>query len=80
MKPVKTERTNFTYKLPGGTEENDLPVERAVDTNGNRVIQSNWEPTEEERRAIADGATVYLLVWGNVTPPVAIGVEGVEPT
>jgi hypothetical protein len=28
MKPVPTEDTNFTYKLPGGTSENDLPCER----------------------------------------------------
>lgn len=80
MKPVKTPSTNFTYKLPGGTEANDLPCEIVADSDGNRIIQSNWEPSEEERQAIADGATIYLMVWGNGIPPVAIGVDGVEPS
>lgn len=78
MKARRTIFSNAVYRLLGGTEDNDLWVRRtehAID--GAPVIESVWEPTDEERAAIADGSNLYLLVWGDGHPPVAIGVTDV---
>jgi len=74
MKPVPTALTTNTHVLPGGTEENNLPAYNNVDDRGNSVICSVWEPSQEERQAIADGMNIHLAVWGTRTPPVAIGL------
>lgn len=79
MKPITTPFTSGVFKLPGGTEENDLPVEKTTDHDGAPCIRTTWEPTEAERKALAEGANIYLIVWGTGTPPVAVGVEGEEP-
>lgn len=42
--------------------------------NDVRFMQSEWEPTPEERAAIAAGANVRLTVWGITHPPVALEV------
>ena len=60
------------FRLPGGTEDNDLWVYDLDDGAGNHVIASVWEPTEEERDMICDGANIRLLVWGNGMAPVAM--------
>lgn len=73
MKPVENERTNFTFKLPGGTEVNDLPVERSEDFNG-AVNTSFWLPRDDELIALEDGATITLTTWGSGHPPVALGI------
>lgn len=77
-KPVQTDRTTSVFKLPGGTEENDLPAEHSVDEGGNPVIITTWELTEEERKWVATGSKIELIVWGTAHPPVAIRVEGDE--
>lgn len=73
MKPRRTPRSNQVFTLPGGTEDNDLWVERTTSEQG-PCIRSVWELTARERADIADGANVYLIVWGTGTPPVALGV------
>lgn len=77
MKPRRTHRSDTVFRLPGGTEDNDLWVERRVDESNFPVLESVWEPTDEERAAIAEGQNVYLLVWGGGHPPVALGVTDV---
>jgi hypothetical protein len=47
MKPVETPDTNFTYKLPGGTSENDLPCERGR-VNETPFVRSSWDFDEDE--------------------------------
>ena len=42
------------------------------------AVWSYWEPSPEERAAIAAGAKVRLSCWGMAHPPVSIGVDGVE--
>lgn len=78
MKPVRTPSSNATFELEGGTRENDLPLER-TQVDGEAVLRSTWELTDEERQAIANGANVRLTTWGVRTPPVELDVEGVEP-
>jgi hypothetical protein len=63
----------MVFKLPGGTEDNDLWVERLeAEGTGETILGSTWVPTDEERKAIADGANIELLVWGTAQPPVSV--------
>lgn len=73
MKPRRTHESNRVYRLPGGTEDNDLWVTETFcsEEPDVPVILSTWEPTDEERAAIAAGANVELAVWGG-QPPVAL--------
>lgn len=79
MQWIETENTNITYK--GGGPVGDLPCERAVVNIGTeeepqaaRVIFSVWEPTEEERRLIAQGHNVRLGILTEPIPPVMLDV------
>lgn len=75
MKPVRTEHTSLTFKLAGGTEENDLPAEVMHD-GGSPVFCTTWELTEAEKDEICmGGKRIQLLVWGRSHPPVALRIE-----
>lgn len=74
MQPRKTPTSNHVFELPGGNEDNYLYVEAQLDELGNPLVVSVWEPTDEERAALAAGGTVELCVWGTGTPPVLITV------
>jgi hypothetical protein len=73
MRPRRTHFSNTVFRLEGGNEDNDLWVERSNSEEG-PTIRSVWEPTDDERRRIAEGENIYLVVWGTGTPPVALGV------
>jgi hypothetical protein len=44
MRPIRTPRTTVTYKLPGGTADNDLPAERVPLPGTEWFIQIPGEP------------------------------------
>lgn len=75
MKPRRTHTSTNVYRLPGGTEDNDLWVTTYAPDEGGPAIGSTWQPTDEERAQIANGANVELLVFGTVQPPVAVRVS-----
>jgi hypothetical protein len=72
MKPRRTHFTDRVFGLPGGTEDNDLWVYDLEDNDGNHLICSVWEPSPEERAAIASGENVRLIIWGRGLPPIAM--------
>jgi hypothetical protein len=74
MKPRRTILSNAVFSLPGGNEDNDLWVMRDEHADGSPLVRSCWVPDDEERKAIADGANIELIVWGAGHPPVAMGV------
>lgn len=74
MKPVETAHTNRRFMLPGGTEENDLPLCATEDEEGYSILVSTWLPTDEEREKIVQGYPIELVVWGMSHPPVSIAV------
>lgn len=74
MKPRRTHHSNKVFRLEDGNEDNDLWVEMARTPEGEDVIISTWEPTPDERRRIADGENVALVVWGTAHPPVVVTV------
>lgn len=75
MRPRRTPRSNTVLTLPGGNEDHDLFVEKATDTAEHPVFVSTWELSAPERVAIAAGARIDLIVWGEHHPPVALRIE-----
>jgi hypothetical protein len=78
MKHERTVRCTKRFVLPGGTDANDLWVEERRGEHGEPVIGSTWVPNDLERKAIAEGANVELLIWGTGTPPVYVGTSTVQ--
>lgn len=79
MRAVKTENSNHNFGPPEGTPEGeilDLPCEWVEDpNNGNRVVRSVWQISENERQMIANGANIQLDVWWiGAFPPVVMSV------
>ncbi len=78
MKPVRTRESNLVYKGDGANVV-DLPCQRARieegPFDGGTVIYSVWEPSDEQRAALADGALVRLGIYGmEPIPPVSLDV------
>lgn len=70
MKPVNFPQSNRVLTAPRGMEKECGSLHTFTD--GVNSI-SCWEPTEEERAAIAAGQPIYLLVVsGHTQPPVAV--------
>lgn len=74
MRPRRTHYSDVVFRLEGATEDNDLWAERAVDEDGMHVLLSTWQPTDQERAAIAAGANVELALWSVGHPPVSVVV------
>jgi hypothetical protein len=77
---VRARRTHFTdtvIRLPGGTEDNDLWVYR-LPVGGNLTTCSVWVPNEVERKLIAAGENIRLIIWAQKIPPVALDLTN-EP-
>lgn len=77
MQPVTFIEKNRTYTKPAGwTDEQcgDLDVFEGPDGQGNTIVISKWQPTDEDRAAIAAGGDVWLRVFG-AQPPVFLTTE-----
>lgn len=80
MKPVRTNRSNFVYRGPT-IDIADAWCERAVVSAGpgrrTSAVYIDWQPTQEERDAIAVGKGVIRLgIFGmEPIPPVSIEVR-----
>jgi hypothetical protein len=75
VKPRRTALSDRVFRLPGGTEDNDLWVTTYGPHDGSAeepCIGSTWVPSDIERQAIADGANIELVVWGTGHPPVTM--------
>jgi hypothetical protein len=85
MKPVKTKETTSVLVLdeekdkPQDQRRGDLPIAKVLfkdpETGVERPgFESTWELEDGERRALANGATLTLRVWGSGHPPVNMAV------
>lgn len=72
MKPRRTEFSTRVLGLQGGTEDNDLWITDTETESGYPVIYSVWEPTEAERKAIADGENIRVVVFATNTYPLNV--------
>ncbi len=82
MQNTDFESSNHTLERPPGWDEdecNSMPVMvgRHPMNDGKTAIAlvSCWEPTKEEREAIANGANIYLHVLTRTHPPVLLSTE-----
>lgn len=73
MRPRRTHHTNTVFRLPGGTEDNDLWLEHANSGTGT-VLRSTWVPTDDERARIAAGENIELAVYSQSHPPVSMRI------
>jgi hypothetical protein len=72
MRPVRTARANFVWTGPDETI-GDLHSHVEPGAAGIPQIETVWEPSPEERAAIAAGANISLRIMG-MQPPVIVGV------
>lgn len=77
MRPRRTHRSNRVFRLPGGTEDNDLWVEDVHYEDGEHILSSTFVPTDDQRIRIAEGENIELLIWGTAQPPVALALTDV---
>ena len=81
MRPTQHPSNNDVLGAPPGAtieECRPLAITRVQYESGLRGVLSYWQPSEQERAAIAAGAPVCVAVMGMTHPPLAIGVDGVE--
>lgn len=69
MNPVRTARSNVIYRGPS-PEVGDAWTESTRE-----AAYLTWEPTDEERAAIAGGALLRLGVFQHPMPPVSLEVS-----
>lgn len=67
MIPVSFPEANTKFSAVGC---GDLPA-----FSEGATIVSCWQPNEEERKRIADGGNVWLLIQGAGQPPVSLTTE-----
>lgn len=80
MNPITTAETNHTFGPPPGQEDRigSLPVCREVTELG-LFHYAVYEPTPQERRAIAEGQNIQLGVgWIGGFPPVSLGITHLQ--
>lgn len=78
MKPIDPELEGYPTVVFAEDQPEYEPLPAAIVGN---ALYTKWQLTENERRAIMDGARVDLLIWtcGRPLQPVVLQVEGVEP-
>lgn len=70
MEPIKHPHHNFTYRAPPGMDNcADLSV--CISNHG---IESAWQPTTEELKALMTGAHIRIMVMTDQQPVMAVGV------
>lgn len=74
MDPVDHSSHNFTFTGPE-PGIGDLRVHRGKDSVGRPIVVSHWKPNDLELQALIAGGSVRLSVYGEVIPPLAVGVE-----
>jgi hypothetical protein len=70
MNPIETPTTTDVLLGPEGSEIEPLPVKR----DGDGTCLSYWKPSMEDRRRIAEGGLIGLIVGADPQPPVGLVV------
>lgn len=77
MRPIRTPSLDGVYR-GNDRDVEDLPFRREIVTTDRgpivRIV-SIWEPSEEEREAIANGANIELGVFYEPIPPFSVAVS-----
>jgi hypothetical protein len=75
VKPRRTVFSNKVFRLLGGNEDSDLWAKTGTDPDGDPVISTTWVPTDDERREIAAGHNIEVIVWGESHPAMAVRTD-----
>ncbi|MGQ3001265.1 MAG: hypothetical protein ACT6UH_00525 [Hydrogenophaga sp.] len=78
MIPVAHASNNDVLQPPRGTTHDQvqpLPITRVRFSDNTPAVWSYWQPSDDERWAIATGAAVRLSIVGHTHPPLHIGVD-----
>lgn len=78
MQPAEIDGHTHVFLPAAGTEDSVEPlkvIKVFMPDLNSYVLISEWEPTPEERKAIAEGANIHLHIMGEALPPVALTVE-----
>ena len=67
MKPIKTASTSMTYYGPTADIGN-LPCNRMQTGQ----ISSVWKPSPDERRMIAEGGNIEVVLYTEPIPPLSV--------
>lgn len=77
MEPVRTADANVVYKAPKSMPEcGDLWVRRLRPG----VVRCTWEPTDGERKLIAEGGRIQLTLAHEPIPPIIVEVMSKDVT
>lgn len=71
------ESNNALSRPPGMTDEEceALSVYRGLAPDGHSVVISCFKATREEREEFLRTGRIWLWVWGQTMPPVALGTQ-----
>ena len=78
MRVVQHPTNNDVLRAPSGQtieECRPAPITRTLYDDGTPSVATYWQPTDEERRAIAAGALIRVEVIGRTMPPMLATVE-----
>lgn len=78
MEAVNFEQANTNLGPPKGKTEDEvgtLRVFRGESADGQKVVISKWKLTKEEVAHLLAGECLYLWVYGETMPPVALDTE-----
>ncbi len=77
MHPIDFPESNKVLTAPTGKEGevNDLPVCETFDSNGDAMVVSVWEPTDEEIEALILHRKLYFMCWGHTHPPITLSLQ-----
>ena len=78
MKTISFAEQNYVYPAKREGDESGWGELPALVDHAKQTITSVWEPTLEERIAIAEGGMVELHILGPSQPPVSVSVYKVS--
>lgn len=82
MRPVETKETNHNFGPPPGMEDKigNLPCRFGENHDlGMKFVFAVYEPSDDERLAIADGQNIRIGIgWLGAFPPVSLGITHLQ--
>lgn len=74
MKPIRTPLCTGVDLGPPGSDILPLPSWRETNEHGVTAVFSVWQPTELERKWLANGGNVLVGVFQDPLPPISLGI------
>lgn len=77
LKPRRTVHSTNCYALEGANEDNSLWVHEDSDSAGSPIFRSTWVLTDEQRKKIAEGSNVEVILW-EAQIPMSVALDDSE--